>query len=82
MSLKKAVCVILFEELSLLCTHRKDNKLDLGLPGGKNEVNEDSLTAIKREVLEETGILIENPVYLCSKVNGIYIVDVFMCKIQ
>ena len=50
--------VILNERRELLLQRRSDNG-QWGLPGGSVEIGESVTEAIKREVQEETGLLIE-----------------------
>lgn len=46
---------------------RKDDFADWGLPGGKADPGEDPVSAVIREVLEETGIRAQSVVYLTSR---------------
>lgn len=46
---------------------RKTNFADWGLPGGKVEEGEDPVTAVIREVAEETGIRAQSVIFLASR---------------
>lgn len=78
-----AVCGLILhpDKKRLLGVSRKGNHTDFGLPGGKLEKNEVILEAIRREILEETGIVIDEPRWLMSSYdeNG-YFVVAFLCK--
>lgn len=64
---KIAVCILLFnEEGKILGVSRKDNPEDIGLPGGKIEVEEQTIDAVKRELFEETGLILKDPQWLMS----------------
>ena len=55
-----AVCILITRtekyNTEILAVSRKDNKKYFGLPGGKIEINEEEISAAKRELKEETGI--------------------------
>jgi len=51
-----AVIAIVQKGPLLLAVSRKNNPEDLGFPGGKVEPGEDPEAAIRRELLEETGL--------------------------
>jgi len=67
-NLKRAVCVFLICENKFLAVTRK-NKESWGLPGGKVDEGESEEQALKREVLEETGLIL----------NDIFPLHVSMC---
>jgi 8-oxo-dGTP pyrophosphatase MutT (NUDIX family) len=51
-------------ESELLGVSRKDNHELFGLPGGKVDTGEDTYTAMKREVFEETGLIVDRAIPL------------------
>lgn len=53
---------------------RKNDFNDWGLPGGKVEPTEDPVTAIIREVFEETGIRAQSVIHLTSRMVNDYAV--------
>lgn len=53
--------VIINEKNQVLLEERSDFKV-WGLPGGSADPGEDIIETIKREVLEETGLTIHNPI--------------------
>lgn len=55
-----AVTALVINEVDqILSVSRKDNHTDFGLPGGKIEPNELPEVALKRELCEETGLIVE-----------------------
>lgn len=64
---------VLVEDRKLLLVEQKVHTTDRtwSLPGGRVEVGETLEEAIKREMLEETGIMveIEKLLYLCDKID-------------
>lgn len=61
MELKKVVLAcILDNDLKVLAVSRRDNPEDFGFVGGKVDDGEDIDAALDREVLEETGLIIED----------------------
>lgn len=86
-----AVGAVIFNEEGqlLLCEHTYRRLHPWGLPGGDLKVGEDPVDGIKREVLEETGLTVQNVrlllaessteirhialTYLCTGVSGTFI---------
>lgn len=61
--------VILNSSNEVLILKSSENPLEWLLPGGRIEENETPTLAFKREVLEETGIIIEQKEPLATDVN-------------
>lgn len=77
-----ASVVIIEQEGLILAVSRRNNHADLGLPGGKIEADETPLTAACREVAEETGATLCNPLFVRTTDVGaiqvfIYRADIF-----
>lgn len=78
--MKYAVCALIFQPVQgdkVLAVSRKDNPNDFGLPGGKVDDGENLVSAVKRELLEETGLTctVWRPIF--SAVDGEYYVTTF-----
>jgi len=59
-----AFCVVMYQEKLILVEHKSRG---LEFPGGHIEMNETSEQAVKREVMEEAGAVITDPVYFGYK---------------
>lgn len=81
--MKKAVVALVFDKDSnkVFATHRKDNLTDYGLIGGKVEESEDSIDAIIREMIEETGHMC-NLYYRCTLPDNEYTVDCYIGDVK
>ena len=57
-NIMKVVCAVIIKNNNVLCCKRVKGKFKdyLEFPGGKVEINEDNISALKREVKEELGI--------------------------
>jgi 8-oxo-dGTP pyrophosphatase MutT (NUDIX family) len=66
--IKLAATALIYKEgifgSNLLGVSRKDNHKLFGLPGGKVDPGEDTYTAMKREVFEETGLIVDRAIPL------------------
>jgi len=58
MELQKVVIGILEKDNLFLCVSRRDNFNSWGLVGGKCDDGENAFSALIREALEETGLII------------------------
>jgi 8-oxo-dGTP diphosphatase len=68
--IKQTVTALIFRGNDILAVSRKDNHNDFGLCGGKLDDTDDSLeTAIIREVKEETGLDIINPMPFFKRIH-------------
>lgn len=65
-----AVAVILNEQKQILAVSRKYDHNDFGLPGGKQEGEEDIWECLSREVLEETGLVVKDLAKLIDTRRG------------
>ncbi len=78
-----AACVVLIRNEKILSVSRKDDLTSFGLPGGKIDSNESSKAAAARELLEETGIKINEEdltlIYSGNDSTG-KLVDTYLAK--
>lgn len=74
---KTAVCVLYEKDGLFLSVSRKDDPTDFGLPGGKLDEGETLIQCAKRELLEETGYVLQispwNPFFMVDE-NGMFTV--------
>ena len=54
-------CGVYFNDSLLMVREKQENREVLDIPAGGLHANEDVLGCVKREVLEETGVTIQNP---------------------
>lgn len=59
-NINQAVCSIIFNEKKEILVVTRRNSKEWSFVGGKVDVGETSEEAIKRETLEETGVIIDN----------------------
>lgn len=71
----RAVCLVVQREDGKVLAvsrkkdyHKPESEWRFGLPGGKVDPGEDSITALIREVKEETGYDVADPVYMYSSI--------------
>jgi 8-oxo-dGTP diphosphatase len=72
-AMEVAACYCLSDHLLLLVERHKDKPQGLtwAIPCGKLELDETPLQAVKREVMEEIGVELQNPRYLgCLYINN------------
>lgn len=55
--MKTAVCLLLEQDGWILGISRRNDATKWGLPGGKVDPSESNLSAITREIIEETGLV-------------------------
>ena len=80
----KCVCVLIWDRnYKVLSVSRKNNPQDKGLVGGKVESNESEITALIREVKEETGLDVLNfkLIYTDTDDNN-NLVETYICKCE
>jgi mutator protein MutT len=78
---KHAVTALIYNEHGeILAVSRKDNHLDFGLPGGKVEPGESLEETLKREVAEETGLVVTQCRSYFTREDGEYISTTFLCN--
>jgi 8-oxo-dGTP pyrophosphatase MutT (NUDIX family) len=76
--MKKAACALIFNGSKLLAVSRRDNLIDLGLPGGGLEDGEDYQGAMAREIREETGLEVKSSRLVFERKCGEYMVATFL----
>ena len=83
--MRHAVCALVISPLDpryILTVSRKDNPLDIGLPGGKVDPGETEIQAVVRETAEETGLTVQNPRAIFTRVchgKEDFLVTTFLC---
>ena len=86
----ESVCVVIYndqDEILMIQSKRSiTGRLEWEIPAGRVEDGESPVDAAKRECLEETGCILENPVYLCSQYpnNGMsdLRIHIFAARVQ
>ena len=74
-SIRPGACAVIFDgDGKILLERRSDNGF-WGLPGGAVEVGESVEQAIKREVMEETGISLAEPTRHVATTNDVMVDD-------
>jgi len=77
--LKRAAVVIVRNSHGLiLAVSRKTDATLFCLPGGKLDPGEDAPTAAKRELLEETGVVLISARWIFAENDGEYFTDCFV----
>lgn len=80
---KLVVCALIFNESGqVLSVSRKTDPNDFGLPGGKVDDGEDLITALYREIKEETGLDIETYKEVFADHDGDYYAHTFLCTVS
>lgn len=86
----ESVCVVIYndqDEILMIQSKRYiTGRLEWEIPAGRVEDGESPVDAAKRECLEETGCILEKPVYLCSQYpnNGMsdLRIHIFAARVQ
>lgn len=86
----ESVCVVIYndqDEILMIQSKRYiTGRLEWEIPAGRVEDAESPVDAARRECLEETGCILENPVYLCSQYpnNGMsdLRIHIFAARVQ
>lgn len=68
--MKEAVCALIENKGLYLAVSRKDNPDDFGLIGGKIDPGEGPSEALRREAIEEAGILLKSYTLVFESVCG------------
>jgi ADP-ribose pyrophosphatase YjhB (NUDIX family) len=68
----RATGLLVFDDKILIVKQKVNENRNWSLPGGRVEENEIIVEGLKREILEETGIVIKciRLLYLCEKINS------------
>jgi len=79
---KLAATALIYREAifgsELLGVSRKDDSSIFGLPGGKVDEGEETYVAMKREVFEETGLIVEKAIPLFFREDSEFLAVVYL----
>ena len=82
----KTTCIIILEYRKTYLLQLRDNKKNIpeknkwGFFGGQKNKNENELSCIKREILEELNYKISNPLYIGKIKHKKYLINIFFKK--